>query len=178
MAKSTLQKIADQKKEIALTGYLGTRVSFELEAAFKNHCKALQITVADALRLLIENELEAANGSPALESPTLEPVTAAPIEGGAAPVVIPVRGRKKRESKASRGTYSAYKVTGPGGAVLMPCPVCKEFQFYKSFFSRHTKKHGYGDTLEFFEAHAETVAEMLQTYNALESVRKKEASEL
>lgn len=199
MAKSTLQKIAKEKPEKHLTGYIGTRVSHKLEAAFKDHCSELNMTVADALRLLIENELEAAGGVPAPAAPVpvdLEPAPVVSVPSAPADVIkrlepVPADVVKRapvelvpNKRKKKRGTFDAYKVPGPSGD-LMPCPICKEFHFYKSFNARHTKKHGYNDTLTFLQDHAETVAEMLHTYNVLENSRikeldqiKKEASEL
>lgn len=153
--KTILQAAASRDEKI--TGYLGARVSPQLERQFKAYCKRLGLSVADGLRGLIEAELKQAGGA----VPSVSPAISAP-----APVTtdIPSNSHLNTSKGSAKGELNHYIVLDENGSKLMPCPICRTFPQYSTFKGRHTKKHGYADTQQMFNANARIVADMLEQY--------------
>lgn len=130
-----------------LDGYIGGRLPKQMELDFKEVCKKNNIKVAEALRILIAAELNQLS-IPAAKAAITPPIPpAAPIHSLAFPVA---------------GSQVGAYVVKENGKKRLPCPVCGTWSNYSTFKDRHTKKHGFSDTVEFMEANLETVVHMIK----------------
>jgi hypothetical protein len=143
MRKSALQKAAAAGENI--TGYVGARLSPELELAFRKHCRALHLDVAAAIRVLIENELQEA-GKAAADSLPVQPATKPT--------------KPKKASSSGRGALNAW-VIGEGKGKKLPCPICGKWAQYSTFKARHVLAHGFQDVFHLFAEYPDKVEEMV-----------------
>lgn len=146
-----------------LDGFIGGRVPKTLEENFKAHCKKNGLSVAEALRILLEHELRG------------EPVPSVPgpasVKPGPPIETIPAFKPKKpavRKSSGSREYLSQFAVLdlndldGKGRPKkLLPCPLCGSWSSYSNFGRDHSKEHMNGAApADFFQVHEEAAKKM------------------
>lgn len=160
--------------KIKITGYLGARVPAQLEKDFKQYCDNLKITVADALRLLVENELNSSGqknpaGAPVAEkggqlvgtkADTLIIDEYATADKAARPSMpLPAGPQTKTNNIGGRFTVKQWQRNG-----LLPCPICGEWKSHANF-ARHAKTEHNSTTKELFQQHASRADQMAAEYD-------------
>lgn len=132
-----------------IDGFIGGRVPKQMEKDFKAVCKANNMTVAEALRILITEELNGFSDQRAAA-----PVAPAPMPGVSNESYI-------REQETTKPIIKPYSVpeTGPiavkdfvlingKGSKEIPCPICNKWYAYPNY-GRHIKQHTDKNTLDF-----------------------------
>lgn len=148
-----------------------SRLPDEIGKAFSEYCHKYNLTIAEGIRILIENELKASGhmpqdrpGSPAAASNIAHDVSAAaPVEKAAAAterIEKDMAPKKAASTKTRKGFVIKFVSYDGMGAKVLPCPICKDWYSYSTFSKRHAKAHGYENTEQFFLAHENEVKKM------------------
>ena len=169
---SILSRYAKGKKE-SYTFPVMSRLSEETGAAFRAYCEKYNLSISEAVRLLIENEIKAHSmnelhreaaaadpiGKARMETEKMERIIPLDMAAGTAPAAQPAA---KKASKGSddREVVKPYCVKNEKGSSVAPCPICGTWSSETNFSPRHTKKHGFPSTAVFYDAYRDKLNEM------------------
>ena len=141
------------------------RLPFSDATRFKKHCQKLNLSVSEAVRLLIMTELENADPKkkvvPEQQDIQAKPKAAimeqpARIEKAVAAVDDTDPKRMKSDRK-----YNSQFARFEDGKLYYPCPICDEWSYHKNLGRDHLKKHGYKSNTGLFRDYEEKALRMV-----------------
>lgn len=140
-----LERFAKSRKR-GDTVVITARIPRKLGERFKKHCDRLNLTVSEAVYLLIHKEMQGEAGMTTSDGEMYTKVYS--------PDLRPRLTRPRRSGSGSRGLVGPYTVDG-----MAPCPVCKTW-YSATNLSRHMKNVHGSDTATIYEQHLDVVKEM------------------
>ncbi|MBT2718313.1 hypothetical protein [Bacillus sp. ISL-57] len=161
-----LKKMSKKTEKESRNQPIATRLTESEHTAFVNLCEETGYSVAEALRLLVQQEIKGEDDEMFTkriqtfterkqfesESKQIEPThTQLPPKTNTT-----VDNRKRIATATGRWTANEWKVNDE-----LPCTICDAW-VSASNFSRHLKKHGEITTQEFFTEHADKANEMVE----------------
>lgn len=131
-----LKEFAKNRRKKEKTEVLTARLPKSLYAEFKGYCEGLDLTISEAICLLVKYEL--ANGMDSSVSEVASTNEYAMIQNANHNEIVidsKINTKNKTKSKTNRFTTTQWQVDGQ-----LPCPCCGLW-VNASNFSRHAKQH-------------------------------------
>jgi hypothetical protein len=159
----SLRKYARPRKE-NLTEQYTVRLTKADAELFEAYCREINISPAEAFRLLVQEELQREGLEYTNQEVSVDTQDEVKIESTETLSDIKKTSRKSlKKSSRAKGEVSKF-LAGLRIEGQLPCPVCKTWSSAGHFSGRHAKKHGFSSTYEFLKAYEEDVKQMYQEH--------------
>lgn len=142
--------------------FISCRIPFSEATRFKKHCQKLNLSVSEAVRLLIMAELENADSKKKVvpDQQTIQAKPTAAIMEQPKKVVAAVDDTDPKRMKSDR-KYNSQFARFEDGKLYYPCPICDEWAYHKNLGRDHLKKHGYKSNTGLFRDYEEKALRMV-----------------
>lgn len=164
------EHVKKNKKKVIETEHIAVRVEKAVADEFREHVGSLGLTVSDALRILIEKEMQdvrGVKGAPAPESLAAAPDEYKAVNKGFKPYSTDPTVNPKH------GEIEAYVRRGRKGNKVLPCPKCGTWSSYHHFAERHAQKCGGLPTSAAYLKHPDVLPGVLEMMAAYDNEKEK-----